>query len=110
MRAACVDGTFAQQSSLRCLVCNSECLTCVDQASKCTACGRVNGVDLFLINNTCISVCPAGMYRNTSTTACEPCFPGCALCTGPTNRDCQACKQHSNGDDYFKVVGEDSCV
>jgi proprotein convertase subtilisin/kexin type 5 len=43
---SCPDGQF--QSNNKCLICNTECLTCSIVGSNCTSCGRVNGIQLYL--------------------------------------------------------------
>ena len=108
----CPDGQFSTisvTSGHLCRVCNSECLTCDLSSSNCTSCGRVNGVWLFLQNFTCVAVCSAGTYMNSSLGQCVGCADGCLTCNGPSTYDCQSCNLSSNSTPFYKFIGEDTC-
>lgn len=59
--ASCVSTEFLYNSI--CYSCSSNCLTCSIFASNCTSC---NG-GLYILNNTCISLCPSGYYTSGVT-------------------------------------------
>lgn len=106
----CSAGTFPHNSTNTCKPCDSECKTCEGSSSNCTSCGRVNGVELFLENNTCVATCASGTYMNSTSDQCEQCHDGCLKCTGPTLKDCQKCNTSDAGDVvYYKYIGEDTC-
>lgn len=56
---SCPDGTIEDQENMKCLGCQSGCITCSrDDQSICLECYR----PLFLFNSKCIAQCPKG-YR-----------------------------------------------
>jgi proprotein convertase subtilisin/kexin type 5 len=107
----CPDGQYEDETDNKCKVCNTECLTCSLTSSNCTTCGRVNGIKLYLENNTCVATCASGSYMNSSNNECEICAEGCLTCNGPTLNDCQSCNSSYNGSQmYYKYIGEDTCA
>lgn len=63
----CVDGKYANSTSLLCLACDANCLTCTSNATFCLKCNSASIYKYLLINTTtftqrCVSQCPATMY------------------------------------------------
>ena len=70
----CTDGTYYNYSSLKCLPCDVNCVTCIDISTKCTSCGFTNyGVRLFLGSNKCLQLCGIGYYQETINNTCNKC-------------------------------------
>lgn len=107
----CRPGFFL--SGTQCLPCDSNCLTCIDNAEKCLSCQP----DEFLEITTCVNQCSNKYYPDVDT--CRDCHSTCATCTGPAKTECvdcinvhiyfegicQNCADPNNP--YFTVVDDD---
>lgn len=91
----CPSGTYSDSTSgLRCLDCNSNCLTCTVTSTNCTSCVPTsNFTYLYVVTSTgtCRSSCPNTHYPDTTTTPvqCVLCVTPCSTCTSSTQ--CTAC-------------------
>lgn len=71
---------------MMCKKCDGTCRLCVNDSTKCTACP----MSLFLLNNTCLVGCPAGMYGDQMQSVCQSCPKQCKTCT--SNTSCNSCQ------------------
>lgn len=65
-------------------------------------------VSLYLYNNSCLMSCPAGYWKNSSGSTCDPCNAACALCSDSTVNTCTQCRNISS-DIYYKQIGANVC-
>ena len=89
----CPNGYFGQIQNNTCIACHPYCSRCfgADEYS-CTACQTFNGTKYHLVfgANTCINICPAGQYANSTSHLCLVCDSNCATCNG-TSKNCTSC-------------------
>lgn len=93
----CPSSTYADTSSgLRCLDCNTNCLTCTVTSTNCTSCVTGTGSAfpyLYTVSSTgtCRSNCPNTHYPDStvSPAQCVLCVTPCATCT--TRTQCITC-------------------
>ena len=112
----CPDGFWGDNSTLRCLPCNTDpipCKTCdAGTSSNCTSC--YIGIFLSPMNyGSCLEVCPDGSYADNSDWKCKPCYSSgvvnksaCWTCTGPLATNCKTCSAPGT---YYSPV-DNSCV
>jgi len=80
----CIDGYYYSTSASACLICSTLCQTCSSSSNQCTSCP----LGTFMLNLTCVNVCPTGYYAN-SLNNCVACSTiNCKLCP---NNICQSC-------------------
>lgn len=87
----CPTGFFSVTSTAgtrTCQTCSSNCQTCITTPNNCVSC-KSDSVDFYLLNNKCISTCPAGFLKNIQTQRCEACPPYCHTCS--TQNTCVEC-------------------
>ncbi|EGR32261.1 spfh domain band 7 family protein [Ichthyophthirius multifiliis] len=68
--------------------CNSKCLVCKGpSSSECSKCNR----EYYLLNNTCVSNCGIGYYKNDQINECQNCNPNlnCQQCSD--GQSCSSC-------------------
>jgi proprotein convertase subtilisin/kexin type 5 len=77
---------------------------------------------LFLYNYKCLLSCTTGYWKNSSIQNdhhCTLCHPFCFKCTGPSNMDCQSCKNVASVDPitgasitniYYKDLESTTCA
>jgi hypothetical protein len=78
-----------------CSPCSKYCLFCNNTNTTCSAC-VINGTNkAYLLNNSCLTNCPAGYFNfdnlTLGPTTCESCNNSCAKCSGDLN-NCSSCK------------------
>ncbi|KAL4497780.1 hypothetical protein ABPG72_000535 [Tetrahymena utriculariae] len=56
--------------------CSYPCATCSSDSQNCQSCLD----NRYFYNNTCISYCPLGFFKNNSTLSCSSCSIGCISC------------------------------
>lgn len=95
------------------MLCNANCLTCVNTSSYCLTCGfSTIGANLYLFGSSCLLTCPNNYFANTTANTCDPCNVGCATCTGPLLTDCTVCRNYNNSgtiEVYYKVLSATTC-
>ncbi|XP_069078910.1 proprotein convertase subtilisin/kexin type 6 [Pleurodeles waltl] len=97
----CPSGYLGDSAARRCRRCHRGCETCVGRGhSQCTACKR--GFFLHQETNTCVPLCPAGLYSNESHKHCLKCHESCKKCVGDWDK-CTVCQ------DGFSLSGS-SCL
>ena len=108
---SCPAGQFKNVSSYSCLLCDSNCKTCVATPTTCLSCGFSSiGASLFLYQSGCLLVCPNGYFPNATTFICDPCHEGCALCTGPSQQECSKCRTSVGLTPYYKWLNATNCT
>ncbi|XP_056318573.1 proprotein convertase subtilisin/kexin type 6 [Danio aesculapii] len=85
----CPTGSFHDDSQRRCVKCHENCLKCLRDADRCTACK--NGFSLA--GMTCVPECANGTFFNLEEMKCSPCHISCSTCTGPGQEECIQCAQ-----------------
>ncbi len=83
----CPDGYYYQNNGTNnkfCQVCQTPCKNCVN-TTMCLSC--VNGY--FFYNYTCVTSCPDGYYKNSSSNICDICISPCKKCLNKTQ--CLSC-------------------
>jgi len=99
----CAGNRFYDRKTNQCQLCDPTCLSCVDQASKCTSCG-INPF-LFLHQSRCLTECPDHYIEDPSANRCKPCSGNCLTCEGlPTS--CTSCDVNSP----YKYFFHESCI
>jgi len=85
-------GFYDDGNNALCLDCDSDCLTCVDNAIKCTTC-RTSVGPSFRKNNSGVDfTCPCmPYYYDTGVEDCSLCDPSCLECAGPAINNCNKC-------------------
>ena len=85
--------------------CDSSCLTCNGpNSNNCLSCADSSK---YLSNYSCVSICPAGTYADSSNILlkkCVNCDTSCASCYGANSNNCNTC---SNTNYYLYL---NSCV
>ncbi len=81
----CPDGSVADNTTSKCVPCNSPCKTCTSHPSKCTTCDSCCG---NLFNFDCVKTCPISTF--SSRGKCEFCSYDCATCLG-SSTTCTSC-------------------
>lgn len=88
---ACPAGTYNANGSTTCSACTDPCAECNSGSSVCTEClANSTSPILYQVNNTCISTCPSGTYKNDATNltkytpVCSNCLPPCSACVTAT--------------------------
>uniref|UniRef100_A0A673NJB6 Proprotein convertase subtilisin/kexin type 6 n=1 Tax=Sinocyclocheilus rhinocerous TaxID=307959 RepID=A0A673NJB6_9TELE len=74
----CPVGYFHDDGQRRCLKCHENCLKCLRDADRCTACKD----GFSLAGMTCIPECANGTFFNLEEMKCSPCHISCSTCTG----------------------------
>ena len=79
----CIDGTFADNTTMNCSSCYNNCRTCRN-SSFCTRCSA----NYYLLSvasssrvNECVDSCPLGYYADANTSTCKPCNSNCKQCS-----------------------------
>jgi len=104
----CPDGTYPDNLTNICQLCQSPCKTCtLNGTSNCTSC-----VDFTYLqpNNgptTCNITCPTSYYGENSTNTCDHCYDDCLNCTTASSFNCTYCRYLN---DFLQdEVGPNSC-
>ncbi|XP_016103520.1 proprotein convertase subtilisin/kexin type 6 [Sinocyclocheilus grahami] len=83
----CPAGCFHDDGQRRCLKCHENCLKCLRDADRCTACKD----GFSLAGMTCVPECANGTFFNLEEMKCSPCHISCSTCTGPGLEECIQC-------------------
>ncbi|XP_026105675.1 proprotein convertase subtilisin/kexin type 6-like [Carassius auratus] len=83
----CPAGCFPDSGQRRCLKCHENCLKCLRDADRCTACKD----GFSLAGMTCVPECANGTFFNLEEMKCSPCHVSCSTCTGPGLEECIQC-------------------
>ena len=78
---SCFDGYFLNSNGY-CVKCDPSCATCLTSATDCTSCVS----DLFLLESSCVSSCPAAYFQDNVNRICSTCSP--FLTTRPEGSSC----------------------
>ncbi|KAL0965792.1 hypothetical protein UPYG_G00285770 [Umbra pygmaea] len=90
MVGKCTPRHYADQNA-ECHPCHKYCHECYGPGkTHCLSCNQNH----FLLNGTCVDVCPTGFYRDESGQRCEACHPACLTCMGGHSHQCLICQDH----------------
>ncbi|KAL2100373.1 hypothetical protein ACEWY4_004767 [Coilia grayii] len=79
---------YADQDG-ECHQCHKYCQECMGpDRNHCLACSPAH----FLLNGSCVDVCPVGHFKDQSQLTCEECHPSCLSCVGRHSHECLACR------------------
>ncbi len=74
-----------------CKNCDASCKTCTGPYNiQCSSCSTT-----FLYNNQCYTVCPKGVFGDSTDQTCKTCHPSCKTCSGPNINQCVLCPSYS---------------
>jgi proprotein convertase subtilisin/kexin type 5 len=88
-----------------CLICSSNCNTCLTTSVTCTTCGLLGGLQSYMYSDSvCYVTCPTNTYASLSLVSCVDCDVSCSSCYGSKYKciDCAA--------SYYRVVGSNACT
>ncbi|XP_019909261.2 proprotein convertase subtilisin/kexin type 5 [Esox lucius] len=87
---SCTPRRYADQNG-ECLPCHKYCQECYGPGPRqCLSCNQNH----FLLNGSCVDVCPTGFYQEESGQRCEACHPACLTCVGRHTHECLSCQDH----------------
>uniref|UniRef100_A0A8C5P2J9 Proprotein convertase subtilisin/kexin type 6 n=1 Tax=Jaculus jaculus TaxID=51337 RepID=A0A8C5P2J9_JACJA len=87
----CPLGYFGDTAARRCRRCHKGCETCTGRSpTQCLSCRR--GFYHHQETNTCVTLCPAGLYADESQRHCLKCHPSCKKCVDEPEK-CTVCKE-----------------
>ena len=99
--SACVascPSVFYFNSSSKCSLCVSPCLTCLDE-SQCLSC--LPGYKYSSVTNVCSSTCSISTFFDPDISDCQACSSNCLTCSSPTF--CFTCQQN-----YYLLITDAS--
>ncbi|TRY60185.1 hypothetical protein DNTS_003795 [Danionella cerebrum] len=86
--SVCPPNTFTDKNR-KCQPCHKSCAQCSGAGKEhCISCNTKH----FLLNQTCVPVCPNGYYEDEHKQECVECHVNCASCRGHHSNDCVSCK------------------
>ncbi|KAM9422580.1 LOW QUALITY PROTEIN: proprotein convertase subtilisin/kexin type 6-like [Salvelinus alpinus] len=74
----CPAGYFADDIQRKCLRCHENCMKCLRDSDRCTACND----GYSLAGMTCVPECANGTFFHLEEMKCSPCHTSCSTCTG----------------------------
>ncbi|XP_038825035.1 proprotein convertase subtilisin/kexin type 6 isoform X26 [Salvelinus namaycush] len=85
----CPAGYFADDIQRKCLRCHENCMKCLRDSDRCTACND----GYSLAGMTCVPECANGTFFHLEEMKCSPCHTSCSTCTGqcPCHTSCSTC-------------------
>ncbi|XP_058257113.1 proprotein convertase subtilisin/kexin type 6 isoform X1 [Hemibagrus wyckioides] len=83
----CPVGYFNDEVQRHCLKCHENCVKCLQDSDRCTACKT----GFSLAGMTCVPECTNGTFFNLEEMKCSPCHVSCSTCTGPGMEECLLC-------------------
>lgn len=92
----CPTGYFNDEVQRSCLRCHKNCMNCLQDSDRCTACKK----DFSLAGMTCVPECANGTFFNLEEMKCSPCHFSCSTCTGPGMEECLHCSQNFLQEDW----------
>ncbi|XP_062405981.1 proprotein convertase subtilisin/kexin type 6 [Sardina pilchardus] len=84
---SCPAGFYADDVQRQCLRCHENCMKCLRDADRCTACTK----GFSLAGMTCVPECANGTFFHLEEMKCSPCHLSCSTCTGPGKEECIRC-------------------
>lgn len=117
----CPSGQFSASTiPKRCMLCDSNCLKCLNTSTYCSLCGLDSfGRQMYLsptpiCNPTCtvrscLTSCPPKYYISTTNNMCMPCDPSCLTCVNSSNNGCLSCGI-INGQQYYLNLNNKTCT
>lgn len=89
----CESNEYLEPSTNECIPCHSNCRSCFGRSpSQCISCS--SSFPYTQHNSTCVDVCEAGTYSNSSTMECDDCVKPCETCK--SIEMCTSCNKTSN--------------
>ncbi len=67
----CANDEYLNIGSNKCETCNDPCFTCINSPDTCTSCKF--SLYLDTVSKVCVTTCPDGYYKDTSTFTCKQC-------------------------------------
>lgn len=83
----CPAGYYADHIQRQCQKCHDNCLKCLRDADRCTACHD----GYSLAGMTCVPECANGTFFHLEEMKCSPCHISCSTCAGPGKEECIQC-------------------
>uniref|UniRef100_A0A8C7L8N2 Proprotein convertase subtilisin/kexin type 6 n=1 Tax=Oncorhynchus kisutch TaxID=8019 RepID=A0A8C7L8N2_ONCKI len=85
----CPAGYFADDIQRKCLRCHENCMKCLRDSDRCTACND----GYSLAGMTCVPECANGTFFHLEEMKCSPCHTSCSTCTGhcTSHTSCSTC-------------------
>uniref|UniRef100_W5N9Q8 Proprotein convertase subtilisin/kexin type 6 n=1 Tax=Lepisosteus oculatus TaxID=7918 RepID=W5N9Q8_LEPOC len=83
----CPLGYFPDEIQKQCLPCHENCMMCLRDADRCTACNE----GYSLAGMTCVPECANGTFFHLEEMKCSACHLSCSTCTGPGMEECIQC-------------------
>jgi hypothetical protein len=78
---ACPSGYYLDTNNNNCILCNSNCLECINTSTLCTKCPTLPTIYyLNTIYNICTLKCDITYYPSSYTQTCLPCIGTCYSC------------------------------
>lgn len=100
--SSCPLGTYAEDITTRCELCNSRCIACTGPNwFDCEQCK----FGFYLFITSCIEMCPDGHWNDDVSRTCRSCSGECLTCYGGTGHNCLSC---SSLDSLFFY--QDNCL
>ncbi|XP_064032778.1 proprotein convertase subtilisin/kexin type 5 isoform X1 [Pogoniulus pusillus] len=85
----CSHTEYYDEKIQSCKPCHKKCFHCSGPTEhQCLSCANNH----YLLNSTCVEICPDGYYTDSSKGQCYPCHRACATCTGKQSSQCLSCK------------------
>ncbi|EWS73119.1 zinc finger lsd1 subclass family protein (macronuclear) [Tetrahymena thermophila SB210] len=85
----CNDNEYGNELNNKCELCDKNCKTCTEKADQCTSCNS----GTFLTEGKCEKNCPDSTFKNEKLNICDDCNIQCQTCFGPSNFECNSCKE-----------------
>ena len=102
----CPKGQFEHADiDFECQQCSSECVDCETNATNCIQADGCNAGKFYENSSSeCVASCENGFYGDATTTFCEECHAGCALCYASGETKCTECRPDPDDTSiiYFK--------
>jgi proprotein convertase subtilisin/kexin type 5 len=91
----CLSGYGLSSTPGVCLQCDAKCTSCDLLATNCSVCQTVAPDVAYLLNLTCLAVCPNGYFPDDNAGAgpntCGTCHAYCAVCLSSAVTNCSSC-------------------
>ena len=108
----CGTGYYGNTNTGKCTVCPIGCNTCsmAANAITCSSCKLIAGINYYLYNGNCYSVCPQtvsnkAQYGITTNLTCDLCDTSCKTCSGNLATNCLTCPANS-----YLIYGTGQCL
>jgi proprotein convertase subtilisin/kexin type 5 len=77
-----------------CVACTYPCLTCSNIQTNCTSCNSTILSPYYLLQGSCLQICPNYTFSNPNGWICSTCVSPCEMCS--TNASCSSCANGYN--------------